>query len=81
MVLCMRYHFAVALFVITLAEERTYTMRIEGCQWQEYTIKHLEVCTSFVHASLQGITGGTGVTADGLGRLRDIASLVVSTLC
>ena len=40
------YGSVVVIFITALAQERTYTMRIEGCQWQEYTLDHLEACAS-----------------------------------
>ena len=70
------------LFVTALSQEQTYTMRIEGCRWQEYTISRLEVCI-FVMLMFPPLfqTGDNRVTAVGLGGPGCDVPLVVCALC
>ena len=79
MIVWTHHKFLYVVFCVALAHERIYTMRIEGCQLQEYTMTDLEARANDKYLRNLDEIGGDGLSTISLGGSWQGAPLVVRT--
>ena len=79
MIVWTHHKFLYVVFCVALAHERIYTMRIEGCQLQEYTMTDLEARANDKYLRYLDEIGGDGLSTISLGGSWQGAPLVVRT--